>query len=526
MSIFSRIISAVFNKPTPKAHGFTGNYQNQFSISYDGEKNMGEIGPVKEYWPNYDVLRLRSWQSYLDSEITQTVINKFTKWVIGSGLKLQSEPNKSILDSEGVKLDYEKFTTSVEARFSIHAKSRKVDSAQLKNLNKIAKKAKLNAIIGGDVLVILRYDKSKKITVQLVDGCHVKSPYYGTDLYGQALKNGNILKHGIEMSKSGQHVAYYVQNRDLSFKRIRSTSVATGLTTAFMVYGMEYRLDNHRGIPLISAVMETLKKLERYKEATVGSAEERQKIAYTIVHGLGSTGENPLAKNIAKAFNANANDDIPSDTQGKALADKVAATTNKQTFNMPPDSKMEQLESKNELHFKDFYSVNIDLVCAALGIPPEVALSKYDSNFSASRAALKDWEHTLSVEREDFTDQFYQPIYNYWLHTEILKNKVQAPGYLAAVVDKNEDVMESFRQARFIGAGVPHVDPVKEVKAERAKLGELGKNIPLTTVEKATEALNTGDSYQNLSKYAKEVTDFNKLNLVEEDKPSVEKKEE
>jgi capsid protein len=188
---------------------------------------------------------------------------------------------------------------------------------------------------------------------------------------------------------------------------------------------------------------------------------------------------------------------------------------------MGTDSKLVMHESKAELHFKDFYTVNIDLICPTLGIPPEVAMSKYDSNFSASRAALKDWEHTLTVNRYDFSSDFYYRVYIFFLHVEILKNKVQAPGYLKAVVESNTMVLDAYRMARFVGPSVPHIDPLKEVKAEREKLGTTGASIPLTTVEAATEALNGGDSDQNMLQYAEELKESKTLGIVEDKKEAI-----
>lgn len=489
-------------------------YQNIFTVSYTGEKNLGEMGPIIDYRPDYDALRFRSWQSYLESEITQTVLKKFVIWIIGSGLKIQCEPSKKVLESEKISLKSEEFNEVVEARFSVFAKSVHADYSGMRSLHRAAKRAFRDAIIGGDVLVVLRYI-DKQVKVQLIDGAHVGSPMIGNAFWSKAKESGNTIRHGVEISPTGEHVAFFVKKGLFDYERIAAKGSASGLTMAFLVYGLEYRLDSVRGLPLISAMLETIKKLERYKEATVGSAEERQKIPYTIVHGLGSTGESPLQKQMAKAFNVGADStkDIPVDVQGKQLADTIAVTTNKQVFNMPIDSKMEVHESKGELHFKDFYTVNIDLVCAALGIPPEIAMSKYNSNFSASRAALKDWEHTINVTRDDFSSEFYSKIYTFWLEIEILKNKIQAPGYLAAKDEKNYIILDAYRNARFVGANVPHIDPLKEVNAERAKLGKSGENIPLTTVEAATEALNGGDSDQNMLQYADELKESIKLGI-------------
>ena len=68
-------------------------FKPMFTVSYDGETDQGAMGPIKRYWLDHIALRARSWQSYLDSDITQGIINKYTVRIIGGGLKLQSEPD-------------------------------------------------------------------------------------------------------------------------------------------------------------------------------------------------------------------------------------------------------------------------------------------------------------------------------------------------------------------------------------------------------------------------------------------------
>lgn len=484
---------------SPSAH-FTGNYKHLYSQSFDGEKNLGEIGPAKNYIPDYELLRVRSWQSYLESEITQTVMNKSILWMVSKGLKLEAEPSKIVLESEGINLDIERFSRIAEARFALWAKSKNCSHSKMLNLSDLAKQAYKDAKIGGDGLVVLRLEKGVP-TIQLIDGAHVKTPM-------NKLMDPSV-RYGIQFNEKGEHQGYYVSTSALDYEYIPAKSRATGLRIAFMVYGNRYRVDSNRGMPLIAACLETLKKLERYKEATVGSAEERQKIVMQIVHQAYSTGEDPMIRNVAQAFDAGTSSDmLPKDVNGEQLSNRVAATTNKQVFNMPVGSEMKAMESKNELYFKEFYETNFNIVCAMLAIPPNVATSVYNDSFSASRAATKDWEHTITVGREDFGSQFYQPIYEFWLHTEILKNKIDAPGYLAASTSNDLMTLEAYRTARFTGPMFPHIDPLKEVNAERAKLGPLAANIPLTTVERATEVLNGGDSDANMSQFADELSRF------------------
>jgi len=484
------------------------------SWSYNGEKNFGEMGPAKDYNINYETLRVRSWQLYLESEIAQTVLDKYTTWVIGKGLKLQCEPAKMILESYGIKLDTERFCDIVEGRFELYKKSRMSDYSNMSNLNKIESESHKNCNVGGDMLVILRVIKGI-VKVQVIDGVHVVSPMWGDETMPQTLANGNTICEGIELSPEGEHVAYHVRKPgdfySYETERIPARGARSGVLMAYMIYGKRYRLDNHRGLPLLSVVFESTKKLERYKEAMVASAEERAKIVYAIEHDAFSDGTNPMAQAAARAYNADAKEDFPQDTYGNELANRVQATTNKQTYNLGLGMHLKALESKNEMYFKEFYQTNIELFCAAAQIPPEVALSKYDSNFSASRAALKDWENTLLVRRADFAFQFLQPIYELFLIIDVLNGVIDVPGLREALLEDNKMICAAYFNTRFAGTPVPHIDPKKEVDAERAKLGPAGAHIPLTTVEAATEALNGGESDSNMEQFAEELEMAKKL---------------
>lgn len=500
-----------------------GSYSNIMTISYSGEKNLGEMGPAIDYRLDYGVLRLRSWQSQLESDVCKTVIKRFVTWVVGEGLKLQCEPQVDILKSEGIELNKQDFSRVVESRFGIYKKSKNSDYSEMLNIDLLAAEAFKNAIIGGDVLIVQRFD-GKNVSIQLIDGAHVQSPYIGSDIYGIATANGNTILNGIEISSKRKHVAYYVRtylpNGTFDkYERIEARSKANGLQIAFLVYGSKHRLDNLRGLPLLAACLETAKKMERYKEAVLGSAEEIAKTVYQVVHQAYSDGSNPLQDRLAMASGFEIDKpELSRDILGQKIAATVAATTNKQAVNMPVGAELKAVKNDTPMMFKDFYQVNTDLLCATVGIPPNVAMSKYDDSFSASRAAIKDWEHTLIVERRNFAFEFYEPIYHFWLDIQILQNKIQAPGYLNARAVSDIMVLESYRKSRWVGSQVPHIDPIKEVKAEREKLGEAAKAIPLTTVERATEVLNGGEADSNIEQFAIELAKCKELEIEVEEK--------
>ena len=493
---------------------WSGNYSPVYVMPYNGEKNLGEMGPIRKYLVDHNALRLRSWQLMLESEIVQTIIKSYVKWTVGSGLKLQCEPKKDVLASEKITVDTETFNKQVEARWTLYANNSMSDASDMNSLNTIAWEALNNAMVGGDCLVNINIvDGIPKI--QIIDGEHIQTPptmVGGTanGVFDFTTESGNRVRWGVEIDDKGKHIAYYVRTGNgIDFKRIQARGAKTGNLMAFMVYGTKYRIDNVRGIPLVAAVMETAKTLERYKEAMVGGAEERAKVPYTFVHGTQSDQEDPTLKRRALAsagFGYAAMNDLPVDVNYNQVANQVMATTNKQLINLPNDVTIQAIESTQEIHFKEFYETNIDLVCAAVGIPPEVAMSKYESNYSASRAAIKAWEHNLLIERKKFAMQFYQPIYNLFLDMQINTLKIDVPGYMTAKAQRNVMAVTAYQNARWVGANVPHIDPMKEIQAVRAALGKDSENFPLTTFEAATEHLNLGDYNSNVEQYAVEIT--------------------
>ena len=478
------------------SHGY---YGGVYSISFDGEKNLGEVGPAINYHLDYTKLRVRSWQAYLESELAQIILDRVNVWVIGKGLKLQSQPSKQTLLSEGINFNSEAFNKVVEARFGTWANSKQSSYSGNETLNDIQSEAFKNCNIAGDVLQVIRYQKGK-VTVQNIDA---NSIYCMTLMKSS---RGNKIVNGVEIDGKGKHVGYWYTETDTQKSSfISAYETTTGLRVAWLVYGNKYKIDSVRGLPAIAQSLESIKKTERYKEATVGAAEEVSKIALQIVHDSFSDGESPLTQNTMDALDVGVVKKIPSTTEGDALANKITATTNKTAINNPVGAKIETInQSNNTIAFKEFYGTMAEYICASMMIPPNVAFSLYNDSFSASRAATKDWEHTIEYKRSYFQSQSYDYIYRFWFHMEVLNNKIQAPGYFQAFQNGNHMVVDAYLNCRFTGPMFPHIDPLKEVKAEREKLGELGKHIPLTTVEMATEVLNGGESTSNMEQFSEE----------------------
>jgi len=472
-------------------------YYSIYQEFYDGEKSPGELGAPVHIIPDFRSLGIRSREQYLKSDIAKIIINTYVDWVVGAGLKLQSEPVSSEIVKEGFNFNRDKFVKDAETRFRLYVNTNAVDYQKNTSLTKIERMAKKSAIIDGDVLVVLRTSKQGP-NIQLINSHHINSPL-GGKWETEAKNRGNKIRHGVEVDDKGQHIAFYVSNDDFTYTRITAMGERTNRLQAFLLYGDEFRIDDVRGLPIYATNLEKMKKIDRYVEATVGSAEERAKVPFFFEHGINSSNENPLKNTIKMAYNAGEGNELITQSI-EDTSKKVAQTTGKNAINLPNDVTMKSIESKNELAFGDFLNNNFIFICASVGIPYEVALSKFENSFSASRMAAKQWEHILKKERSLFSDAFLKPFYNIFLELEILNGKISAEGYFVAIQRKDVILLEAYRNCRFIGANVPHVDPVKETNAEILKI-----NNNLTTYERATEELGTGDFESNQDKLKSEI---------------------
>jgi capsid protein len=480
-----------------------------FTTVFNGEKNPGELGSPRNLIMDYRALRFRAYEAHGKSDVIRIVTSKVFKWVIGSGLKMQAIPDTDILKFEGVKID-KTFVKNAEAYFALWAESPRSDYDGRGNLHVNALKNLETEFLGGDVLTVCRIDDNFNITVQIIDGQHVQNPISGHEIYGAVKARGNIILHGIEMNMKGEHIAFYVYKQVNSqeilgeWERIEAVGKTSGCLMAWMCYGDKHRIDHHRGMPKISAILEKVTKLDRGTEATVSGWEERQKIVYTIVHGKNSDGENPLLAPLKRRIVPEALQTLEPIELINFTAKQISATENKQVHNMPIDSELKAVGSNQDIDYEPFFKAIFVQICASMDIPPEVALQQYNSNYSASRAAINGWGYIIDIYRKKKSRDFYQQVYNLWLYVHILKNKIPAKGYLEAKGSGNVDIVEAYSRAKFTGVNMPHIDPLKEANAIRVMLG-INDQTPLITHEAATEQLGNGEFDSNVDKIKDEM---------------------
>jgi capsid protein len=484
--------------------------------NWDGEKNLGELGLVINNIPDYKRLRLRSYNAYATIDTFKTIASKYFYWKIGSGLKLQAEPNLTVLKSEGLDITDEQSSELqkvIEARFMIWANSKQSDYLKQKNLHQLASDFDKGKYLGGDNLLIVRFDDNGP-NIQFVSGEFVCNPGIETEYFKEAKERGNDIKHGIEIDKDGKHIAFFVRIKKKDsvdeFKRVPSYGDKSGKKLAWLVSGEKISPDHLRAVPAMSQSLEKINKLDRYVEAAVTKAEQAANIIHTIKHKEFSDGSSPLQDEVNKKRGTYVNTNIDVEGQ-KALADglahKIAQQTSGMAYNMPVGAELESFESTIETNFEGFHSTIFNGISAGANVPPEVAMQSFNSNYSASRAAINSFGYFITVDRQDLAEQFYIPIYKLWLEYQILTKKISAPKYIENI--DNEMVTEAYTQCRFLGKDMPHIDPLKEAKSVELMLA-----LKLISHEQASEMLGVGSWDENFKKWQKEDKTIPKEEIV------------
>jgi len=493
-----------------------GGHQPVIKKIWDGEKTSGELGVIIDNVPDFYRLRLRSLDAYVKTDIVKIIIDRKLQWVIGTGLKFEAEPNKEILKAEGIVLP-ENFYNLVESRFKTYFGSVNCDYSKEQSLHGIAWDCKMGADVGGDMLVVVRIENGYP-NIQLISGEFVCTPLeYMID----PLPNGNYIENGIEFNERGEHVAYHVKKRSKDalideFERIVAKGEKTGLRLSWMVYGDKLSPDHKRGVPVISPILEKVNKIDRYTEAAISKAEQAANHVMAIEHADYSTGDNPFQDIIKAKFTKPNADGTETDSFGlsDSVANRLAISVSGTVTNLPPGASLKSFNTDIESNYGEFFEANFKNICASMGVPYEVALQSYNSNYSASRAAINGFGYIVDIDVDDISKQFYKPIYNIFLYTEVLRNKINLEGFLKAMITGDFMLIEAYSGCRFVGKKMPHIDPLKEVKAIRSALGDksLGEE-PLMSLEQATEQLGYGDWRENYEERQEEQEIINKTNV-------------
>jgi len=437
-------------------------YQGQRSMSpweysiNDGAKFAGGFGPTQLQITDYWTLRARSTQLFNENLYAKGLVRRLITNEINTGITPESSPDEGVLGVEEDSLS--DWTEDVENRFHIWWKNPKLCSYSGEGtFGHIQRKARLEALIAGDVLVVLRIDKTTGLpNVQLINAELVQTP-----LVTPTMTRGHVVDQGVELDGRGRHVAYWLWDQE-SNKHVRLAAFGKSRRVAWLLYGSEPRNGEVRGMPLLGVILQSLKELDRYRDAAARKAVINSILAMFIKKGEDKMSALPVTGSAVRKDTA-------------TVTDGDGSTRNFNLASYLPGTVFEELQTGEEPHafgadgtninFAEFEKAIISAVAWTCEIPPEILTLAFSNNYSASQAAINEFKIYLNMVWSRFGEEFCQPIYREWLLSQVLDGRISAPGMLEAWRDPLKyDTLGAWLCTEWYGSIKPSTDMLKQAK--------------------------------------------------------------
>ena len=426
---------------------------------FNGDKFPGGFGITQLYELDYWTLRQRSEQLFTENLYAAGIVQRLITNEINTGLTPECTPVEEIT---GLTEDQANtWSETVETRFELWGDSPKVcDFKRSSTFGKLQRQTRMEALIGGDVLVVMSQNVRTKLPqVQIIKGDKVQNPTVDS----KGIRKNNTIKDGVEFDSNGRDVAYWITQENAPSRRIPAFGEKTGRRIAWLVFGLQRRVGKVRGEPLLSIVLQSLKEIDRYRDSTQRKAVVNSLMAMFIKKTEDKMGSLPIQGGAVR------NDVVQVETPLGTSRSFNAST-------MLPGNVVEELQVGEEpvmlggngtdTNFGLFEDTIISAVAWAREIPPEILKLSFSSNYSASQAAILEFRIYLNKVWSEVGEDFCTPIFNEWLVSEVLLGKIAAPGLLEAWRDpQKHDIFAAWVSVDWYGSIKPSTDMLKAVKA-------------------------------------------------------------
>ena len=428
---------------------------------HNGEKFGGSTGfggnseIIIDYW----ALRQKSAELFQRNLFARGAIRRLTTNVIATGLALESVPAENVLGlSEGTLDDW---TDLTEERFELWAGDPKLcDFHGEKTFGEIQELAYREALVDGDILVLERMHPTLRVPqIQLIDGKSVQSPPLDMD------NRERDIRHGVELDKSGRQIAYWVVQEDGSFRRLPAYGPKSKRRLAWLFYASDKRMDEVRGQPILAQILQALKELDRFMDASIRKVVVNSVLAMFIETESDGIGSRALSAGAVRSGTKVATGE---GGQGAGRLKSESMSAGLVIDRLAVGEKIKAMPTAGaDTGFQEFTDGILKGIAWSLSIPPEILTLSFNSNYSASAAAINEFGIYLSVVRTNIGNTLCKPFYKEWLVSEVLEGRIVADGFISAWRLNNGDGRYTFAawvRSEWSGQVKPSTDVHKQAR--------------------------------------------------------------
>ena len=482
-------------RPQNKGYGEAGASWHKKAVK---AFNAPSGSPREDIDFNNYTLRQRARMLYMAAPIATSAIKTNRTNVVGVGLKLKSRIDREVLGLTAEQAEAWQKTT--EREFALWAENKRAcDATGMNNFYGLQQLALISWLLSGDCIGVLKqYDVDRllpyALRVHLIESDRIATPgEYGTGTSinyttGKNPDTGNTIYDGVEVDSNGMVQAYHIRSNypfevggpTTTWARVLAYQENTGLPNVVHIMDSE-RPDQYRGVSYLAQVIEPLLQLRRYTESELMAA---------VVESFFTA----FIKTEAPTDDMPFNEVEPEDLDEPREPNEYHMGPG-QVNVMQPGEDVTFADPKRPAGGFDAFVTSIgSQVGAALEIPADLLLKKFNASYSASRAALLEAWKSFKMRREWLADDFCRPIYAVWMSEAVARGRIYAPGFF-----DNPAIRAAYLGSEWLGPSQGQLDPVKEITAEILACSE-----GFSTHEQSTIRLNGGQWDANVEQLLRE----------------------
>ena len=438
-------------------------------------------------------LRIRARDLYTGGGLGRGAPATLVTNVVGWGIR-----PKPKIDAAGLGMSdeaAEAWQATALREFNLWAKTQMCDASRQHTFWEMQELAFRSMLVSGDVFALFGMKDNKRtpyqLVIRLIEADRVCTPDSNGTSEAENSDNGGRVIDGVQIDKNGEVAGFHIANYhplqddtpgEMEWVYIPAFGKDTGMPNVLHLMTAE-RPEQHRGIPFVSGMIEQVKQLDRYMNAELAASIVAAMLTVFIV-----------TDNADDDGYDSVNDGISEDE--KVTDDPMRIELgNGNVYELPPGKHVEKAgDTRAPTAFDNYVSRVITMIGSSMEIPYEVLMHRYDSNYTASRSAIMDFWKVVRRYRQQFIQQFNQPIYEAWLAEAVALGRIDAPGFFDDPL-----VREAWCGCQWIGTSQGHVQPVQEANAARIRM-DLG----ITTGEQEAMEYNGSNWTENIAQRGRE----------------------
>ena len=467
--------------------------------------------PKEDIEDNLNVLRQRSRDAYMGIPTASAALKTMRTNVVAGGLM----PSPQI-DADYLQLTNEQaeaLQAQILREFALWADTPVCDADRVDNFYKLQQLAFLSYLMNGDAFALLPVKEQPgqpySLRVRVIEADRVCSPDSYDRLVPCEVKGHRVhsIVQGVETDADGMVIAYWICNQHplsslsnqagaLEWTRVEAYG-SSGRPNVLHVMNRE-RAGQRRGVPVLAPVLEALKQLGRYTEAEITAAVISAMFTVFIQSATVQNGK-PIGEALPPEQLIDAQDQGTIELGNGAIV----------ALNPGETVEFAKPEHPNS-GYDAFFNAMVKEIGAALEIPPEVLEKQFTQNFSSARGSLNEFWRTCGMQRDWFSDDFCQPVYEAWLAEAVARGRIKAPGFFG-----DPAIRKAYADCKWNGPSRTALNPSQEVEAAIKRV-----DAGFSTAEEETAQLTGGDYNRNIRKRAIEAARKREVDKIANPPPS------